>query len=75
MLTSNLEDRQLAQASHTHSGIGIAYSATVMVQKRFLVINSSSLLVLILLHIRLLQQPGMLEPAAFRNLACLVEAQ
>lgn len=53
--------------------LGIVYSTTVMVQKRFLIINSSSSFALILLH---RSQPGILEPAAFRNLLeCLPEAQ
>ena len=56
--------------------LGIIYSTTVMVQKTFLIINSSSSFALILFHINLLQQPGILEPAAFRNLLeCLLEAQ
>lgn len=49
------------------------YCTTIMVQKCFFIINSSSSCT-DLIHVRLLQQTGTVEPAAFRNLLeCLLE--
>lgn len=54
MPRSDLNEHRLAWASPQWHGLflGIVHSSPVIVQKRFLVINSSSLFTLILIHIK-----------------------